>query len=252
MAQSFYEEVDINGNVGKPGQVKSYEVTMFTSQAEAEAEEMGMTLEEYLRTWWNECSMETPFVWETLGGGYGFHGDTIFEQEEPDGGTLRCKEIFDQIMFDVYPPTGEASVTESRNQKNRIIINESQLRDIIGESVEKLLNEKYFDPQIENPGIVKNDKVRQIGYHAQFQLPGKGYHNDSTHYLFKKHSGGKNAKSGLLGLYFSAKRGNADAAREFFRAIKHIPAIDCEITYLLIDNRYDAKSKKNADTDDYL
>ena len=59
MAQSFYEEIDINGNVGKPGQVKSYEVTMFTEQAEAEAEEMGMSLEEYLRTWWNECSMET-------------------------------------------------------------------------------------------------------------------------------------------------------------------------------------------------
>ena len=40
MAQSFYEEIDINGNVGKPGQVKSYEVTMFTEQAEAEAEEI--------------------------------------------------------------------------------------------------------------------------------------------------------------------------------------------------------------------
>ena len=41
MAQSVYEEIDINGNVGKPGQVKSYEVTMFTEQAEAEAEEKG-------------------------------------------------------------------------------------------------------------------------------------------------------------------------------------------------------------------
>lgn len=191
MAQSFYEEIDINGNVGKPGQVKSYEVTMFTEQAEAEAEEMGMSLEEYLRTWWNECSMETPFVWETLGGGYGFHGDTIFEQEEPDGGTLRCKEIFDQIMFDVYPPTGEASVAESRNQKNRIVINESQLRNIISESVEKLLNEIYWDPQRNNPGMVKNDRVRQNGYVAQFNSPGKDLQNDSSLDVMKKHNGEK-------------------------------------------------------------
>ena len=252
MAQSFYEEIDINGNVGKPGQVKSYEVTMFTEQAEAEAEEMGMSLEEYLRSWWNECSMETPFVWETLGGGYGFHGDTIFEQEEPDGGTLRCKEIFDQIMFDVYPPTGEASVAESRNQKNRIVINESQLKDIIGESVEKLLNEIYWDPQRNNPGMVKNDRVRQNGYVAQFNSPGKDLQNDSSLDAMKKHNGGKNEKYGIWGLYISAKRGDADAAREFFRAIKYIPEIDDGIIELLFNHRRNGKNKKNADFLDYL
>ena len=252
MAQSFYEEIDINGNVGKPGQVKSYEVTMFTEQAEAEAEEMGMSLEEYLRSWWNECSMETPFVWETLGGGYGFHGDTLFEQEEPDGGTLRCKEIFDQIMFDVYPPTGEASVTESRNQKNRIVINESQLRDIIGESVEKLLNEEYFDPQIKNPGMVKNDRVKDKGWLAQFYGTGKNYQNDSAYDVMKKHSGGKNAKKGMLKLYYDAMDGDADAAREFFHAIKYIPKINYGIQALLRANKEETKNKKNADTFDYL
>lgn len=149
-----------------------------------------------------------------------------------------------------YNPS-EEGLDESA-KKSKIRITEQELKNIISESVGKLLNEAYFDPQRENPGMVKNDKVRQIGRDAQFQYPGKGFHNDSTNYVFKKHSGGKNAKSGLLGLYFSAKRGNADDAREFFRAIKHIPAIDCGITYLLIDNRYDAKSKKNADTDDYL
>ena len=252
MAQSFYEEIDINGNVGKPGQVKSYEVTMFTEQAEAEAEEMGMSLEEYLRSWWNECSMETPFVWETLGGGYGFHGDTIFEQEEPDGGTLRCKKIFDQIMFDVYPPTGEASVTESRNQKNRIVINESQLRNIISESVEKLLNEIYWDPQRTNPGMVKNNRVKNQGSLATLYGTGKDFRNDSALDVMEKHSGGKNAKYGILGLYISAKGGNADAAREFFRAINYIPKIDDGISELLFNHRRDAKNKKNADAFDYL
>ena len=155
-------------------------------------------------------------------------------------------------MFDVYPPTGEASVTESRKQKNRIIINESQLRDIIGESVEKLLNEMYWDPQRTNPGMVKNDRVRLNGLVAQFNSPGKDLQNDSSRDVMKKHNGGKNAKYGIWGLYIGAKRGDADAAREFFRAIKYIPKIEDGISELVYNNRYDAKKKKNADAFDYL
>ena len=83
----FYSQVDQNGKTGQPGQVKSYDCGYITtSNAELEAKEAGYnSLEEYLRTWWDEVSPELPFTWETLGGGYGFHGTTIFTNQEPDG-----------------------------------------------------------------------------------------------------------------------------------------------------------------------
>ena len=160
MAQSFYEEIDMNGNAGRPGQVKSYDCTMFTAQVEEEAQEEGLSLEEYLQTWWNECSMEIPFTWQTLGSGYGFHGDTIFEQEEPDGGTLRCKEIFDQIMFDVYPPADDSAMAESRNRKSHIIT-ESQLKNIVAESVRRILKEEY-EPDIHYTHFAVNKQTNKI------------------------------------------------------------------------------------------
>ncbi len=102
----FYSEVDQNGKTGQPGQVKSYECGYISkSNAELEAKEAGYgSLEDYLKSWWDEVSVELPFTWETMGSGYGYNGTTIFTNEEPDGGTLRCKDIFGQIMFDVYPP----------------------------------------------------------------------------------------------------------------------------------------------------
>ena len=98
----FYSEEDDNGNQGEEGQVKSYDVgNLNIANLEEEAEEEGMTLEDYLKYWWSEISVEyVPFVWETLGSGYGFHGKTITTV-----GNVVFKEIYGQVMVDEYPPT---------------------------------------------------------------------------------------------------------------------------------------------------
>ena len=98
----FYSEEDDNGNQGEEGQVKSYDVgNLNIANLEEEAEEEGMSLEDYLKYWWSEISVEyVPFVWETLGSGYGFHGKTITTV-----GNIVFKEIYGQVMVDEYPPT---------------------------------------------------------------------------------------------------------------------------------------------------
>lgn len=149
-----------------------------------------------------------------------------------------------------YNPS-EEELDESA-KKYKIRITEQELKNIIAESVEKLLNEEYFDPQIQNPGMVKNDRVRLKGWLAQCYGTGKNHRNDSALDVFKKHSGGKSAKRGLLGLYYNAMDGDADAAREFFRAINHIPEIKSEFSRILRNNKAETKSKKNVDTFDYI
>lgn len=98
----FYSEEDDNGNQGEEGQVKSYDVgNLDITNLEEEAEEEGMSLEDYLKYWWSEISVEyVPFTWETLGSGYGFHGKTITTI-----GNVVFKEIYGQVMVDEYPPT---------------------------------------------------------------------------------------------------------------------------------------------------
>lgn len=98
----FYSEEDDNGNQGEEGQVKSYDVgNLNITNLEEEAEEEGMSLEDYLKYWWSEISVEyVPFIWETLGSGYGFHGKTITTV-----GNVVFKEIYGQVMVDEYPPT---------------------------------------------------------------------------------------------------------------------------------------------------
>ena len=98
----FYSEEDDNGNQGEEGQVKSYDVgNLNIANLEEEAEEEGMSLEDYLKYWWIEISVEyVPFIWETLGSGYGFHGKTITTV-----GNVVFKEIYGQVMVDEYPPT---------------------------------------------------------------------------------------------------------------------------------------------------
>lgn len=97
----FFNEEDSNGNYGQPGQVKSYDIGYYsTANAEEDARQSGFdSLEEYLTFWWREVGPEVPFTWQTLGGGYGFNGDTIAQI-----GNVCIKAIFDQIMVDEYPP----------------------------------------------------------------------------------------------------------------------------------------------------
>ena len=135
---NFYAQEDDNGKTGQPGQVKSYDLGYITtSNAELEAQERGQSLEEYLKDLWENVSMEAPWTWETLGSGYGFHGTTIFSQPEPDGGTLRCKEIFDQIMFDVYPPQ------EQPQPEQPIALDESDIKAMIFEGAMCILKEEH-------------------------------------------------------------------------------------------------------------
>ena len=139
---NFYSEEDSNGKIGQVGQVKSYDCGYMTeSNVEIEAKESGyQSIEEYLKSWWNEVSTEIPFTWETLGKGYGYHGNDIFTQVEPDGGILHCKEIFGQIMFDVYPP----QQNEAKKNKQTIKLNESELKKIVAESVKIVLKESFI------------------------------------------------------------------------------------------------------------
>ena len=151
---NFYSEEDSNGKIGQVGQVKSYDCGYMTEpNVEVDAKESGyQSIEEYLKRWWNEVSAEIPFTWETLGKGYGYHGNDIFTQVEPDGGILHCKEIFGQIMFDVYPPQQNESNTKNSMKKNIVKLNESQLKKIVAESVKRVLKESFIggDNQFDN------------------------------------------------------------------------------------------------------
>lgn len=96
----FYSEEDSEGKTGRPGMVKSYDIGMdYVSNLENEAEEEGMSLEDYLKTWWNEVSGDIPFTWQETKGGYGHNGKTILKL-----GDVVFKDIFGQLIVDEYEP----------------------------------------------------------------------------------------------------------------------------------------------------
>lgn len=99
--EDFYAEEDEFGNVGEEGMVKSYNVGGLDNIAnwEEEASTEGITLEQYLKFWWENAGYESPFTWERLGPGYGFHGDTLLRL-----GNVVFKDIYGQLMIDEYPP----------------------------------------------------------------------------------------------------------------------------------------------------
>lgn len=107
LGDDFYMEEDDEGKTGEPGQVKAYDVGYLSlSNAEADAEENGYDdVAEYLKYWWDEVSVDgIPFTWQDKGTGYGYKGDEIFTKDTENGGTLVCKDIYGQIMFDEYGP----------------------------------------------------------------------------------------------------------------------------------------------------
>lgn len=97
----FYAEEDSYGKTGKPGYIKSYEIGYWAvEQAEADAEEMGLSLSDYLKFWWDEVSSEgMEFTWQRKHAGYGYNGSTLLSF---DG--IVFKDIYGQIMVDEYPP----------------------------------------------------------------------------------------------------------------------------------------------------
>jgi hypothetical protein len=112
----FYREADENGKFGEPGMVKSYDIGWNNSveNFEKEASEEGMTLQAYLKYWWDEVSGEgLPFSWQKLGSGYGYNGTEVLRI-----GNVRFKDIYDQLMIDEYEPDSEEqTLSENKNIK---------------------------------------------------------------------------------------------------------------------------------------
>lgn len=100
-SDGFYSEEDDNGKTGEPGMVKSYDIGYYTvDNLKNDAEEEGMTVEEYLKMWWDETGYEgRSFTWERLGAGYGYHGDTLLRY-----GNVIFKDIFGQLIVDEVAP----------------------------------------------------------------------------------------------------------------------------------------------------
>lgn len=106
----WYDEEDYDGNVGEPGLIKSYDIgSYYTSQAEQDAEENGMSLEDYLLYWFDEIKQECPWYWTQKSGGY---YKTLAQQ---DGVVI--KELpGDQIVIDEYP-IGDAGRDEAMDNR---------------------------------------------------------------------------------------------------------------------------------------
>lgn len=104
----FYDEEDSEGKTGKPGQVRSYELGYNSNigQWQEDADENGLTLEEYVEEWFDEVNDGTmQFTWQTLGGGYGYNGDTITTfKNKLTGGEVVVKDIWEDLMIDEYAP----------------------------------------------------------------------------------------------------------------------------------------------------
>lgn len=135
----FYEEEDFDGNTGKKGQVRSYEIGMQnTQQWEEDAKEQGATIEEYIERWFDEVNDGTlPFTWQTLGGGYGFNGETLCTfKNQITGGRVVAKDIYGQLMIDEYCPV---ELKESKKVSKKISV--PQLKAIVKESLGKILSE---------------------------------------------------------------------------------------------------------------
>lgn len=103
----FYAEEDSCGETGRRGQVRSYELGISSlDEWRRHAEDVGMSLKEYVEYWFSEVNDGgLQFLWQTLYGGYGYHGDTLNTfKNELTGGTVVVKDIYGQLMLDEYCP----------------------------------------------------------------------------------------------------------------------------------------------------
>lgn len=135
---AFYAETDSEGNTGKPGMVRSYDIGWNNSVEnwEHEAEEKGMSFEDYLQEWWYEAGQECPWTWQELGHGYGYEGDEIFRVED-----VVFKDIYGQLMVDEYEP-GRAAYKE--DFVDRLRKAQSSSSQLAGLSENKNMKTAYF------------------------------------------------------------------------------------------------------------
>ena len=124
-------------------------------------------------------------------------------------------------------------------------LTEQELRNIIAESVDTILNESFYDINWEtNPGGVKNPRVMQAGRNAKLNIPGRIPGNDSTWTAQRKRNGGDNAPYSLGMVFLEAVGGNKESAEQFFRAISHMPEVMSKIRLILQQNAVDAHANK--------
>lgn len=127
-------------------------------------------------------------------------------------------------------------------------ISEQQLRNIIAESVDSILNERYYDYDwTKNPGGVKDKRVMQAGENAAYLKPGQGRKwrkNDSAVSVHRKTTGGDNAPYSLAVVFSNAVDGDEKAVEQFFQAMRHAPSLKYKIMGILRQNNIDAHANK--------
>lgn len=124
-------------------------------------------------------------------------------------------------------------------------LTEQQLRNIIAESVDTILNESFYDYDWQiNPGGVKSPRVMQAGRKAKLNIPGRIPGNDTAWSAQRKRNGGDNAPYSLGMVFLDAVAGNKESAEQFFRAISHMPEVKSKINLILQQNAVDAHANK--------
>ena len=100
VADSFYDEEDMNGKVGRPGMIKAFDIGhLSVENVKLDAKDNRMPFKKYLKYWWNEINADwVPFEWIVPGKGYGHEGDVILRY-----GNVVFRDIFGQLMVDEYP-----------------------------------------------------------------------------------------------------------------------------------------------------
>jgi hypothetical protein len=107
----WYGQEDYDGNTGRPGLMKSYDIGhVYDSNVEQEAKEAGYdNIADYLKYWFSETQQDTPWYWTQK---YGRPEGVIFRE-----GGIVCHTLpGGQIVIDEFAP-GEAEYERDFNNR---------------------------------------------------------------------------------------------------------------------------------------
>ena len=106
--KKWYDKKDSHGNTGGPGKIRSYDVGTFyfeTAVLAAERNGFGDNVAKYLRAWARQSLSKCPWEWKEESE-CECDGRPIFEDDKiVNGHLVCCKDPWDLLMFNVYPPT---------------------------------------------------------------------------------------------------------------------------------------------------
>lgn len=169
--------------------------------------------------------------------------------------------------YHYYNPSYEEDDLNEDKVAKKKTINESQLRNMIAEAI----NEYYDTFDIEdNPGNVKNPKVRRLGFNASYNQPGgekmatdsRGYEyvtsksgKDNVRDRIMKHNGGGQPwlrgvrpNENLLQMWYNISPDNEEYCKkvgsEIVRAACYSPSLYDEIKWTLEKFIQDAQNKR--------